>query len=528
MELKFRISKLRTDAGLSQEALAEKLGVTRQAVQKWENGSSTPGVGCLKKMSEIFRVTLDFLVLGGTNRTVEELMYGNDITPDYENMFYWESYPKNIMNEYRQSIEEGKDISSYEKLFFAVSEMPDGAYKERASDLIFDIVSHAGTIEGYKYDEPSDYASIIDAVDGALPDLDLPDRDTLRDKIKGAWLGRICGCLLGKPIEGIRTLELDKLLKASGNYPLHRYLVSSDITPSIENEISYRIRKNSLADNITCAPVDDDTNYTVLASVIVDRYGRDFTPDDVAAAWLWYQGKNAYCTAERVAYKNFVMGYRPPKSALYKNVYREWIGAQIRGDYFGYINPCDPVAAAEMAWRDASISHVKNGIYGEMFASAMIAAAAGTHSISDVISAGLSQIPNNSRLHNSVSSIVESWKDGVDKKDVFAKIHSEYDEFTEHGWCHTISNAMIVAAALLYGEGDFARSVCMAVETGFDTDCNGATVGSIIGMMNGTRGIPKEWTDPINGTLDTSIFGVGKVSVDDMVEKTMSHINKNK
>lgn len=528
MELKFRISKLRTDAGLSQEALAEKLGVTRQAVQKWENGSATPVVGCLKKMSEIFRVTLDFLVFGGTNRTVEELMYGNDITPDYENMFYWESYPKNIMNEYRQSIEEGKDISSYEKLFLGVSEMPDGTYKERASDLIFDIVSHAGTVEGYEFDEPSDYESIVEAAVGVLPEFNMPDHDTLRNKIKGAWLGRICGCLLGKPIEGIRTPEFDKLLKASGNYPMHRYLVSSDITPSIESEISYRIGKHWLADNITCAPVDDDTNYTVLASVIVDRYGRDFTPDDVAAAWLWYQGKNAYCTAERVAYKNFVMGYRPPKSALYKNVYREWIGAQIRGDYFGYINPCDPTSAAEMAWRDASISHVKNGIYGEMFASAMIAAAAGTDDILTIIAAGLSQIPKKSRLHRSVSLIVESWQSGIDKKEVFAKIHSEYDEFTEHGWCHTISNAMIVAAALLYGEGDFARSVCMAVETGFDTDCNGATVGSIIGMMNGTSGIPKEWTDPINGTLDTSIFGVGKVSVDDMVEKTVSHINKNK
>lgn len=525
MELKFRISKLRTDAGLSQEALAEKLGVSRQAVQKWENGSATPGLGCLKKMSEIFRVTLDFLVLGGTNRTVEELMYGSDITPDYENMFYWESYPKNIMNEYRQSIEEGKDISSYEKLFAAVSEMPDGAYKERASDLIFDIVSHAGTVDGYKYDEPSDLTSIVEASDGSLPELKMPDNASLRDKIRGAWLGRICGCLLGKPIEGIRTPDLKKLLTATDNYPLHRYIRLADLTPEIESSISYRIGKYCLADNIKCAPVDDDTNYTVLASVIVDRYGRDFTPDDVAAAWLWYQGKNAYCTAERVAYKNFVMGYRPPKSALYKNVYREWIGAQIRGDYFGYINPCDPATAAEMAWRDASISHIKNGIYGEMFASAMIAAAAGTDSVEDVIAAGLSQIPKKSRLHRSVSSIVECRKNGVDKKDVFAKIHSEYDEFSEHGWCHTVSNAMIVAAALFYGEGDFARSVCMAVETGFDTDCNGATVGSIIGMMKGAGGIPDEWTRPICGTLDTSIFGVGKVSVDDMVEKTMKHIN---
>lgn len=82
------------------------------------------------------------------------------------------------------------------------------------------------------------------------------------------------------------------------------------------------------------APSDDDTNYTVLAGVLIDKYGRDFTPWDVSRVWLDYQPKNAYCTAERVAFCNFVKGYNPPESAIYKNPYREWIGAQIRADYF--------------------------------------------------------------------------------------------------------------------------------------------------------------------------------------------------
>jgi hypothetical protein len=55
-------------------------------------------------------------------------------------------------------------------------------------------------------------------------------RAVLKEKIHGAWLGRMCGCLLGKPIEGIRTNELHPILKESGNYPMHRYILSSDIT----------------------------------------------------------------------------------------------------------------------------------------------------------------------------------------------------------------------------------------------------------------------------------------------------------
>lgn len=75
-----------------------------------------------------------------------------------------------------------------------------------------------------------------------------------------------------------------------------------------------------------------------------------------------------------------------------------------------------------------------------------------------------------------------------------------------------------------YGEGDFSKSICMAVETGFDTDCNGATVGSILGMANGKETISEAWSAPINNKLHTSIFGVGTVNISDCVEKTLSHI----
>lgn len=245
---------------------------------------------------------------------------------------------------------------------------------------------------------------------------------------------------------------------------------------------------------------------------------------DVSRAWLALQSKDSYCTAERVAFCNFVKGFEPPESAVYKNPYREWIGAQIRGDYFGYINPGKPEIAAEMAFRDASISHIKNGIYGEMFVAAMLAVAACTDNIKDIILSGLAQIPHTSRLHEAITDVLKGYEHGISQKDCFAGIHHRYDEYTTYGWCHTISNAMVVVVALLYGNGDFGKSICMAVENGFDTDCNGATVGSILGMVKGIGGIDEVWTNPINDTLHTSIFGVGTTKISDRVKQTLAHI----
>ena len=162
-----------------------------------------------------------------------------------------------------------------------------------------------------------------------------------------------------------------------------------------------------------------------------------------------------------------------------------------------------------------------------MFVSAALAIAACTDKIIDVIKGALSYVPSTSRFYEEVSSVVYKYESGLTKDEVFAYIHDKYDEHTAYGWCHTNPNAMIVAASLLYGEGDYGKSICLAVETGFDTDCNGATVGSIFGMAHGIKSIPEYWTKPINDTLETLVFGVGTVKVSDKAKLTLEHIKLN-
>lgn len=450
--------------------------------------------------------------------------YSKEIKIDYNNVDALNRYPSDMMAEYKQSLEEGLDVEKYKLLFEAVAGLEDGKYKTRLSDVVYEMVINAPLRTDYKYNEPLNLEEIKTLRKPFGFDAAMPKADTFRKKLLGAWTGRACGCLLGKPIECIRSDELIPLLKETGNYPMNRYILSSDITDEVCSHYKFGLKNKPYADTVDGMPVDDDTNYVALAQQIIEDYGRDFDSRDIATAWMKYQSVFSYFTAERIAFVNFINCIEPPASAIYKNVCREWIGAQIRGDYFGYINPGNPEKAAEMAFKDASISHIKNGVYGEMFVSAMIACAAVTDSIDNIILGGLAQIPSTSRLYEAVMKIYDGFKNGVTVDECFDIIHAEYDEHTDHGWCHTISNAMIVTAALLYGGGDFGKSICCAVGMAFDTDCNGATVGSILGMRNGIDGIDDYWKKPVNGKIHTSIFGIGTLDIEKAVDKTIEHL----
>lgn len=453
-------------------------------------------------------------------------MSENQICPDYSGEYYWDSYCKTLDIELKQCIDEGLDIDEFKATFEKAIVMPYSKEQADLADELFEKIINAKVKPDYKYNEPSDLDGIRALRKPYSYKKNALNDDLLYEKIKGAWYGRISGCLLGKPLEGIKTKELYPLLKETGNYPLSRYVVSSEITEEMIEKYDFWLKDKAWADVIDCAPIDDDTTYTVLAQILIDKYGHDFKPKDMAKLWLQSQPIEKYFTAEKVAYTNFINGYAPPCSAMYKNPYREWIGAQIRGDYFGYITPGNAELGAEYGFRDACISHIKNGIYGEMFASAMLSCAAVAENVTDVIKGGLAEIPATSRLYNAVYDIINKYENGVSQEDCISFIHNKYNEFDPHNSVHTIPNALIVVIALLYGNGDFGKSVCLAVQIGYDTDCNAATVGSVLGMLNGFDSIGDEWVKVLNNKLDTGITGMGIVGISDLVDKTILHIKR--
>jgi ADP-ribosylglycohydrolase len=86
---------------------------------------------------------------------------------------------------------------------------------------------------------------------------------------------------------------------------------------------------------------------------------------------------------------------------------------------------------------------------------------------------------------------------------------------------HTINNAAVVAAALMWGEGDYTRTIGLAVQGGWDTDCNGATAGSAFGAMHGMESLPGSWVEPLNDRVRSAVTGFDYSRISDLAERTL-------
>ncbi|MFB7181328.1 ADP-ribosylglycohydrolase family protein [Streptomyces sp. NPDC056257] len=356
---------------------------------------------------------------------------------------------------------------------------------------------------------------------GQDPDPD-PEVDLeLRTRLEAAWLGRAVGCLLGKPVEKLPLEGIRALARATGNWPLNDWFSERGVPPEVLAAYPWNRRSapTSLAENIDGMPEDDDLNYPLLGLVLLRRHGKGFTTADVARLWLDELPAGRTFTAERVAYRNLLLGLEPPATATHHNPFREWIGALIRADVHGWTNPGDPAAAAAQAYRDAALTHTGNGVYAALFVAAATAeAATGRADVHTALRAGLAVVPPRSRLAEAVRLGIRAAADESDFDLVVDRLHARYGHYH---WVHAVPNTALIAAALTHADGDFTRSVCRAVSGGWDTDSNGATAGALAALLAGSpSALPDRWTAPLKNRLATTVPGFDGIGFDTLAHLT--------
>jgi len=422
-----------------------------------------------------------------------------------------------LREEIVQRREEGCSPAALAEIEHEVAALPEGAPAE-AINALYDRLDALVPEPTLAEEEPSDLAGIR----AKRPDgprrmrFDL-GAEELEDRLLGAWLARAAGCELGKPVEGWPRADIRALLEFAGEWPLARYF------PPVQWERRpwHSWTLGCLRGNIRRMNRDDDMDYTLLALVILESRGPGFATRDVADAWLLHLPYHKVYTAETAAYRNLVVDLEPPETATWRNPYREWIGAQIRADMWGYVAPGLPEIAAGLAWRDAALSHVKNGIYGEMWMAATIAAAFATDDPAEAIHVGLSEIPADCRLARALRDVLAWHAAERDRERMLDRIGEALGGYHP---VHTINNAALVALGLLEGRGELGPTIAAAVMGGWDTDCNGASAGSVVGAMHGARPLPYEWVGPLNDTIETALSEVGRgepLRFTDLARRTM-------
>jgi len=337
------------------------------------------------------------------------------------------------------------------------------------------------------------------------------------DRLRGAWLGRAAGCTLGAPVEGWAPERMQALAEHLGvAFP------PTDYWPAVDQPYQVRYgadaRVNYTRKALRYIPVDDDLAYTLLGLLILEEAGADFTTADVARAWLKYLPMA--CTAEREALANLRAGVSWKRAGEKNNPFMEWIGADIRSDPWGYACPGWPEKAAEMAYRDAYLSHRYNGIYGEMYFSAVIAAAFATDDPVEALRVGLTEIPRTCRLHEDVAWALKVAPKITDHVKAYEMVQRRFGPVRGGmSSVHTNNNACLTVWGVVLGGRDLTRAIALTVAMGYDCDCTAATVGSIVGAVVGARNIPAHWYRPFRNRCRTYLTGREWFRIDDICRR---------
>ena len=294
------------------------------------------------------------------------------------------------------------------------------------------------------------------------------NKKELWDKIYACWIGKNIGGTMGGPYEGVRSLLDIKGFATEKGEPLP----------------------------------NDDLDLQIVWLRAVEKLGPyNINSKTLGETWLSFVGPhwNEY----GIGKANMKCGLLPPLSGDYRNDWKNSNGAWIRTEIWACLAPANPDIAAYYAFEDACVDHgIGEGTYAAMFVAAIESAAFIIGDIRRLIDIGLSKIPDNCRTAQSIRLLLKLYDEGKSWKEARNAV-LELNSDIGDGWFEAPSNVTYAILGILYGNGDFKKSMITAVNCGDDTDCTAATVGSILGIIGGQNSIPDDWKDYIGDKIIT-------------------------
>lgn len=308
----------------------------------------------------------------------------------------------------------------------------------------------------------------------------------LKDKIKGGWAGQTIGVTFGAPYE----------FHFQGSF--------------IQPEQKLHWKPGYVKEMMLGAPGVYDDLYMDLSFVeVIERLGQDAQVDSFSNAFA-YAGYDLW-HANQAARYNILTGLKAPASGFWKNnPHADCIDYQIEADYAGLMSPGMPNAASEISDKIGHIMNYGDGWYGGIYVGAMYSLAFVQKDIRVIVNKALLSIPENSDFRKCISDVIrwhaqypndwrQTWFE-VQKKWAFDNgcpdgIYSPFNIDAK-------VNAAYVVIGLLYGNGDYGKTLDITTRCGQDADCNPSTAGGILGTLIGYEKIPAYWKAGLEGSED--------------------------
>ncbi|MHA6529880.1 ADP-ribosylglycohydrolase family protein [Paenibacillus sp. BAC0078] len=375
--------------------------------------------------------------------------------------------------------------------------------------------------DNWPYYEPNDLEEIWWECDpdrplGQVGILNLKDS---AKRVEAAFLASVCGSMLGKPIEVNPSLsELRQAMDSVGKWPLDDY-ISDDILRSLGRR--HWSWYETTWGRIRYAVPDDDINYTLMGMMVLEQFGTGFTKRNLRDLWINHIPISTTWGPERAILLRSGISYLEyDKDVFDHSDIEAWpdfmvqdtelCGAAIRADAYGYACPGQPALAAELAWRDASFTHRRTGIYATMFIAAAISLAQVLRDPVEIIRTALQFVPKRSRFYESTKDCLQMVADADNWLEAYELINQKYANYSHCQVYQEIGN-LINTFRFSDNVGD---GICKQVMQGNDTDSFGATAGSLLGVYFGPGSLETRWLEPFQDRIYTglSYFNEQKLS----------------